>query len=170
MATGKARFSVSSRTGRATVAGIALDLAIRALRSEPVQQQLRNAPAMVIDQVRARRSGRAAPTVVDTTLAGPVPTARDPRRWLGQAALERRSRRLRDAMATLVTGNPSSTHLRDAADRVNAALDAIDRQLTVADALPMAKRTRAHVQVGRDLDRLEKALWQTVRDEPAAGA
>lgn len=157
----KGRIPVLSKTGKATVAGIALDLAVRALRSEPVQRQLATVPSTVLARLKNRQESAVEPA--GTTGTTHRRDLRELRNRVGQAGLERRSRRLRETMGVLANATPDAT-LATAARRVDTALDGIDRQLLVAGALPLAKRARAQRAIDKDLDALEKALWQSVRE------
>jgi hypothetical protein len=158
------------------VPAVFVGLAIEALRNPAVQQRLLGAPGVAGKQVQAWRAAKAEELVAEKRAAGSNTaehaTGRAHERGLrarvrdrggrfGQAGLERRSRRLRSAVAALST--PGGTDaVTDAADKVLAALDSIDLQLHVAGALPLAKRTRAHLQIGKALDELENAVWQAV--------
>lgn len=82
----------------------------------------------------------------------------------GQKGLEKREAKLRAAVTALSKQSPSlATALRP----VLESLDEVGRLLMVSDALPFAKRKKAHMRIDDILDELEKGLLDaTARRDP----
>lgn len=155
------------------VPAVVVALAVEALRNPAVQQRLLAAPGLAGRQVQARLLDRHDRALTDGAGTGSSPSkpgaaagrrerARDRLMRFGQVGLERRSARLRRAIEALPASGRDDAIVADAAAKVLAALDSIDLQLHVAGALPLAKRKRAHFQIGKALDELDAAVWRAV--------
>lgn len=82
----------------------------------------------------------------------------------GQRRLERRVENLRKVVAELGSGRPK---LAASLAPVARAVEDVSTSLSVARAIPLAKRLRAHLKIDDVLDRLEKGLFEaTLSDDP----
>lgn len=170
------------RPGRRSSATVLVSLAVTALKNPEVQQRLAAVPGHVAAVLDARRRARSG--VIDTTLAGergsgaPSTSAAGrargatgaaggrrrrrrlvpPGNPLGHRSLEARTARLRELVADLRADPALAGAAGEAFAASDDALAAIERRLRVAEAMPLGKRTRLHVQVAGQLDDLEKAI------------
>ena len=157
MATSKAR--PTTRAGsKKKLSGIALGLAIAALKNPLVHDRLINMPSAAASHLRSWRKERED-RVASATRISRLKGIAD---RFGQAGLERRSQRLRETMQAMEPVTARDEALRDAVVKVVAALDVIDVQLRVAGSLPAIKRKRAHSKIDDALDELESAMWDAV--------
>ena len=166
-----------------TVGAAAARALVKYLRSDEGQAQLRRAPEL-IRWARERRSARPKfPDAIDvdsretttTTyreageLADPpmieMPTVQrpadqpswrsryNPVEYFGQRGLQRRLAGLRQGLS-LAFGEQAVNEQ----PQIFEALGELERATKVAAALPVAKRQRLHLRIGRQLDQLEQAL------------
>lgn len=135
--------------------GAALELALAALRSDAVRQQLARAPQALMDwaiELRPHPSSnqfRAAAQRIN-------PAAR-----FGQRGLERRLENLTSAVS-LAFGERSNTSRPE----VWEALDGLARSVAIAGSMPMVKRKRMHMRIDHELDKLEMGLVEALLPKP----
>jgi hypothetical protein len=161
-------------------AGIVLALALKALKTEPVQARLKDAPDAAVRWAQKRRAQKRFGTVIDVTEAAPARAAApdaaptpprelpagsarsrtsklNPTERIGQRGLERRVTQLaagfETAFSTSATGVPAE---------VTSALDDLGRALTATAGLPVVKRTKSQYRIAGEIDRLEDALIEAV--------
>jgi hypothetical protein len=129
-----------------TTVGVAVALALEALRHPAVQSALRQAPGVVSNWRRsAAGEGRSAGSAVKRKVTG----------RLGVARLERRSRDLR----ALVAEPEMAARLGpDAVAATTTALDSIDLELRIARHQDLRDRLRMERRLGRALGDLVDAL------------
>lgn len=142
----------SAASGKTTVAkaelsSAALGLALTALRSEAVQQQLRRAPQALTDWATEKRS-RPSSGQLRAAAQDLNPAAR-----FGQRGLERRHEKLVSAV-TMAFGDRSTTSRPE----VWAVLDELDQSIAIAKGLPTMKRKKMHSRIDDELDELEVGL------------
>ena len=134
-------------TEAAGLGAVAIQLALKALKSEAVLEQLRRAPTVVVDWAADRRGGGARAALLRF----------NPADRFGQRGLERRLEHL-DQAFTLTFGDRMGTSRPE----TWAALDELQRAITVAAGLPALKRKRMHLRIDNALDELETGLIDAV--------
>jgi len=129
-------------------------IALQRLSDPEVRAQLAKHGRTLADnanQWRAERSSQRSLSSPDAVSARPSWTDR-----FGRRKLERRIERLRASVLSLGEGRPE---LARSLDPVLASLEEVSSAIEVAEAMPMAKRMRAHQKVDRILDGLEAGLF-----------
>ena len=145
--------STSSNKGQSKkeVASKALALALSALQSESVQNQLKRAPEAVMNWAR-EASSRPSSGRIRAGAQRLNPAAR-----LGQRGLERRLENV-TANVTLAFGeNGASTR-----PEVWAALAEVQQAVEIAASMPTVKRKKMHRRIDEQLDALENALIDAI--------
>jgi hypothetical protein len=129
-----------------TAMGVAVALAVEALRHPGVQSALRQAPGVVANWRRSvAREGGSARSALKHKVTGRI----------GRARLERRSRELR---ALLTEPDVAARLGPDAAAKMAAALDSIDLELKIAKHQDLRDRIKVERKVGRAIGELVDAL------------
>jgi len=133
------------------LAAAAVQVAVKVLQSEAVQEQIKRASAALIEWASERRAqlhgGRLRRAM------GRL----NPADRLGQRGLERRIKLVADGI-TLAFGERSSTSRAE----LWTALDELEKSIAVAGGLPIVKRKRLHMRIDNQLDELEGGLIDAV--------
>jgi hypothetical protein len=129
-----------------TAMGIAVALAVEALRHPTVQSALRQAPGVITTWRRdLAKQGDTAGSAVKRTVTGRI----------GLGRLERRSRELRLLLAQPEIAGRLG---REPVDAMRAALDSIDVELRIAKHQDLRDRLRMERQIGKAIGELVDAL------------
>jgi hypothetical protein len=139
--------TAKSSTASAGLGAAAIQLALKAMQSEAVKEQLSRAPAAVVNWAADHRGGGAQAALQRI----------NPADRFGQRGLERRLDHLDEAF-TLTFGDRTSTSRPEMWE----ALDEIRRAIAVAAGLPTLKRKRMHLRIDNALDELEAGLIDAV--------
>jgi len=172
-------------------AGLMLAIALKALRSDPVQARLKEAPEAAVRWAQKRKIQRRS-NVIDVREVGEDELAGRPmhdgvavsadagpfdqaRAQLGRGVDKVRNAKLNPAerlgqrglerrLDQLVAGFDTAFSGSEGGvpTEVIAALDDLRRALGATAGLPLVKRTRSHFRIGDELDRLEDALIEAV--------
>ena len=139
----------------AKLGAAAIGLAVKALKSPEVQEQLRKAPAAVADWA-ADHKGQGKDGAARTTLERFNPADR-----FGQRGLERRIEKLGQNF-TLSFGDRETT----SEPELWVALDELQKAIAVAAGLPALKRKKMHLRIDNELDELEAGLIEALMPKP----
>lgn len=134
----------------ATVAGLALEKALEALRDERTRKMLMEHGKSILGRARGWHKERQA----SAEHSGEARRLGD---QFGQRKLERRVEKLASSVEALCSGRPE---LAQALAPVNDAVTQIGLSVDIAGRLPIVKRKQAHLRVDRELDRLEQTLFE----------
>jgi hypothetical protein len=138
---------MATKKSKATLMAGALAVAQQVLASEEVRRQLASAPRGVMEWAKKKRA--------DRRVTGPGrfdPTAR-----FGQKGLERRVESIANTLALAFpeADDPGRKELTQAIVRLRLAV-------AVANPMPLVKRRRAQLRIGKELDILEASLVEAV--------
>ncbi len=132
---------------KAELSSAALGLALAALKSDAVHQQLMRAPQALTDWAAEKRSRPSSGQL------RAVAQELNPATRFGQRGLERRHEKLVSAV-TMAFGERSTTSRPE----IWAVLDELDQSIAIAKGLPTMKRRKMHGRIDDELDELEMGL------------
>ena len=134
---------------RADVADLAFEKARQALMDEKTRAMLLAQCHTIAEHAQRWRDSRRA------NADGSTQPSRLGEQF-GQGKLERRVENLAASLDSLTSGQPD---LAGALDPVGEAITRIRVSVEIAGRLPVVKRKQAHLRIDRELDRLERSLF-----------
>lgn len=131
------------------VVGMAVDKARAALSDPKTRQMLMEQGKAIADQAQQRRRDREGGSGGGGARRLSLP--------FGQSKLERRVENLRASLAALADGRPE---LGGALAPVVDVVDRLAISLDIAGRMPAVKRKQAHMRIDKELDQVEKDLFE----------